>query len=403
MSSQPRLLVLTSTYPRWKGDSEPGFVHELSRRLTDHFEVTVVCPAAPMTPRREQMDGVNIRRFRYAPSRMQTLVNDGGIVTNLKQAPWKWALAPLFLLAEFWAVRKAIREVRPDVVHAHWLIPQGLVMAVLSTSSRHIPPFVITSHGADLYALRSWPMPSLKRFAARKAAALTVVSSAMREELIAQGIHHSGVRVEPMGVDLQTRFVPDDLVERSEDEILFVGRLVEKKGLRYLIESMPDILERHPSAFLTIAGFGPEKIALQRKAAELDVANRVHFLGTVPQDRLPDLYRRAAVFVAPFVEARGGDQEGLGLVTVEAIGCGCPVVVSDLSAVVDVVPDASFRVPPGDAHGLALAIVNQMSRRQSATCSQAEVLRKQILPKFDWSARTSAYAKLLASVARENG
>ena len=176
---RPRLLVLTSTYPRWKNETEPGFVHELSRRLTDQFDIRVVGPHAPGALRRETMDDVEIRRFRYAPVRLQTLVNDGGIVTNLKRRPWKWLLVPSFILGLFWSTWREIRRWRPDVVHAHWLIPQGLVMALLSVLSSRTPPYVVTSHGADLFALRAWPLPALKRFVARRAAALTVVSKAM--------------------------------------------------------------------------------------------------------------------------------------------------------------------------------------------------------------------------------
>lgn len=135
-----------------------------------------------------------------------------------------------------------------------------------SQFTRHAPSFVTTSCGADLIALKFWPLVSVKRFAARKTTALTVVSSAMRQEFNAQGIQHSDLRVEPIGVDLQAGFIADESIERSKDEILFVRRLVEKKGLRWLIKAIPAILERHPSAFLTIAGFGPEKLALQRHA-----------------------------------------------------------------------------------------------------------------------------------------
>ena len=158
--SRPRLLVLTSTYPRWRNETEPGFVHELSRRLTDQFDVRVVGPHAPGALRHENMDGVEIRRFRYAPVRLQTLVNDGGIVTNLKRQPWKWLLVPSFILGLFWSTWREIRRWRPDVVHAHWLIPQGLVMALLSALSSRTPPYVVTSHGADLFALRTWPLPA---------------------------------------------------------------------------------------------------------------------------------------------------------------------------------------------------------------------------------------------------
>ena len=98
---RPRLLVLASTYPRWQGDAEPGFVHQLARRLVGAFDVAVLCPHAAGAPTDEEMDGVRVKRYRYAPSRFETLVNDGGIVTNLRRNPVKWLLVPGFLLGQF--------------------------------------------------------------------------------------------------------------------------------------------------------------------------------------------------------------------------------------------------------------------------------------------------------------
>jgi glycosyltransferase involved in cell wall biosynthesis len=113
------------------------------------------------------------------------------------------------------------------------------------------------------------------------------------------------------------------------------------------------------------------------------------------------LYRRAAIFVAPFVEAEGGDQEGLGLVTVEAIGCGCPVIVSDLPAVADVIQDASLRVRPADPAALASTIVSLMVYAREELRTKADCLRKQVVSRFDWSARAGAYAQLLLAQIRE--
>src|SRR5690606_6282774 len=90
----PTLLVLTSTYPRWAGDPEPGFVHELAKRLTDRFRVIVLGPHAPGAKTAEVLDGVEVIRYRYAPERMETLVNDGGIITNLRRSRWKYLLVP---------------------------------------------------------------------------------------------------------------------------------------------------------------------------------------------------------------------------------------------------------------------------------------------------------------------
>ena len=393
----PRLLVLASTYPRWPGDPEPGFVHELSKRLADRFRVVALVPHAPGAKRRECMDGVEVVRYRYAPQRMETLVNDGGIVANLRRAKWKLLLVPGFVLAQAWTAWRLLRRGRIDVVHAHWLLPQGLIAALLQSLPGCKVPFVATSHGADLYALRGRALDALKRFVAARAAAVTVVSGAMLESLRSIGASTDKVSVLSMGVDLAGRFVPDPSVPRSDRELLFVGRLVEKKGLRHLLDAMPAVLRAHPDARLSVAGFGPERDALEAQARRLGLEHAVRWLGAVPQAELPALYRRATLFVAPFVRAASGDEEGLGLVLVEAIGCGCPVVVGNVAAMDEVFGAdlPAVAVDARDAQALAARIVAALddpdARRRSA-----EALRAAVVGRFGWERIAGAYAGLLS-------
>src|SRR5690606_13372718 len=98
----------------------------------------------------------------------------------------------------------------------------------------------------------------LKRFVVRRAAVVTVVSEAMAEQVAALGAGSTPVHVQPMGVDLTGRFHPDADVARDPDALLFVGRFVEKKGLRELVEALPAVLRMRPGAHLTVVGFGPE-------------------------------------------------------------------------------------------------------------------------------------------------
>ncbi|MCP5459183.1 MAG: glycosyltransferase [Gammaproteobacteria bacterium] len=398
--SQRKVLILASTYPRWSDDHEPGFVHELARRLTAQFKVRILCPHAPNAAGRETLDGVEVLRYRYAPSRFETLVNDGGIVNNLKRRPCKWLLVPFFLLGLLAYTWYEIRRWRPDVIHAHWLLPQGLIVALLSLVDSSTPPFLVTSHGADLFALRARPLTGLKRFVARRAAAMTVVSRIMKDELERIDIAMSKVSVQPMGVDLMQRFIPASNIPRSRDEILFVGRLVEKKGLRYLLAAMPEIIARRPSAFLTVVGFGPEESERRAQAEALGINHKVNFLGALSQAELPALYRRAAVFVAPFVQARSGDQDGLGLVLVEALGCGCPVVVTDLPASRDVVSDlvAAIRVPAGQLNKLGEAVVQVLERGDYYDLEAIKAI-PQLRKQFDWAQVASGYALRLAAIS----
>jgi glycosyltransferase involved in cell wall biosynthesis len=288
------------------------------------------------------------------------------------------------------------------VIHAHWLVPQGLVALILGRLSRRPTPYLVTSHGADLYALRGRGLNSLKRIVLDRAAAVSVVSKAMVEELACLGANAKKVSVQPMGVDLQERFTLGIRGRRSADEILFVGRLVEKKGLRHLIDAMPAILLARPSAFLTVVGFGPEEATCRAQVQRLGLESTVKFVGAKSQTDIPAFYRRAAVFAAPFVEAVSGDREGLGLVLVEAAGCGCPVVVSDLPAVRDVMQAGAgcVRVVPSDSVALAAAIVDVIGHLEVHR-QGVEASRDQLVQRFDWASVSQRYGNLLEACVED--
>lgn len=389
----PRLLVLTSTYPRWAGDHEPGFVHELAKRLVGSFRVTVVCPHAAGARRRELLDGVEVVRYRYAPEKLERLVNDGGVVTNLRRRPWTSLLVPTFVLAQVLATWVELRRGSVAAIHAHWLVPQGLVAALWTSFRALQAPILVTSHGADLFALRSGFMSSLKRFVLRRARAVTIVSGGMRDLLLDLGVDPEKVRVEPMGVDLTNTFRPDRAVTRSANQLLFVGRLVEKKGLWHLIDALPLVLLHRPDVELVVAGYGPEEERCRQRAVELGLSEKIHFVGPVAQSELPGFYRRASLFVAPFVEAASGDQDGLGLVLVEALGCGCPVVVSDLPATRGLIGLGAglTAVTAGSPESIAQGILRALATPATSGPDLSD---------FDWKARALAYEELLRSIAK---
>lgn len=397
---RPVVLVLASTYPRWANDVEPGFVHELSRRLVAGMDVIALVPDAPDAEPSGMLDGVEVIRYRYAPRRLQTLVNNGGIATNLQRRAWKWLLIPGFLLGQYVAARRLLKERRIDLVHAHWLIPQGLV--ALGLKRRFAVPYLVTSHGGDLFGLRGRVLNALKRRVASSSTAMTVVSSAMRDEAIVIGLKPPELKVLPMGVDLCQRFIPDTGEERATDELLFVGRLVPKKGLPYLLDAMPRVLASRPSVRLNIAGFGPEESSLRAQASRLGIENSVSFLGAMPQASLPQLYRRASVFVAPFIRDDSGNQEGLPVVLMEAIGCGCPVVVGEVAGVHDLLGDAATDVcvDARNVDALVAAILATLGDPLRAL-EQAKRIRDAAVSRVDWSAISDGYADLIARCASD--
>jgi glycosyltransferase involved in cell wall biosynthesis len=206
------------------------------------------------------------------------------------------------------------------------------------------------------------------------------------------------VNVIPMGVDLQHRFTPP--VERLETGvILFVGRLVEKKGLRYLIEALPSILDKHPQSILRIVGDGQEKELIKERIKELNLSQHVEFRGAVSNKVLPAIYRTADVVVFPSVISGNSDREGFGLVLVEALGCGCAAVVTDLPAMHDIVePGKSAHVVPQKDPAQIAKKVCLLLEDVKLCQTMGRQGRAYVLQKFDWEIITGQYKELIHSV-----
>ena len=396
--SRKQLLVLTSTFPRWQGDEEPPFVFELCRRLKEHYAIHVLAPHSSGAATEEQLAGLQVTRFRYFFTPWETLTYEGGILANLKQNPWRHGLVPLFFLGELFRLIHLLRRQRFDLIHAHWLVPQGLVVLAAQLFMKSTPPVLCTSHGGDLFGLQGTLFNWVKRSVLSRCTALTVVSRAMRDEVIGLGADHVPVNVIPMGVDLQNRFVPP-ATRQSNGSLLFVGRLVKKKGVRYLVDAIPLILKRYPQVHLLIAGDGPEKGALKRQVAKLGIGDHVHFLGAIENECLAALYQKSDIVVFPSVVADDGDREGFGLVLVEALGCECATVVTDLPAMQDIITDGKtgLVVPQRNTRLLAekvLSLLDDPGLRQSL----GKEGRRYVAELYDWTCIAQKYRALIESI-----
>lgn len=341
------LLVLASTYPTNPREGTPAFVRDLASAESKEFDTTVVVPAVPGGAKSENDGGLSVRRFRFFPRRWENLA-DGAILENLKAKPVRWLQVPAFFIAEFFAVRRAVRSVRPDIIHVHWLIPQGLV-AVLAAPRT---PKLVTTLGGDLYGLKDPLSKRLIGAVLRNSAAATTMNSDMRDRLIALGADPRSTHVLPMGADLEAIRRASAGVEREPGRILFVGRLVEKKGVPHLLAALRQIdLE---GVRLRIVGDGPLRADLERAAVGLPVS----FVGALGRAELAVEYGAADVVVFPSVPAASGDQDGLPVALLEAMGAGAPVIASRLPGLADAVQDgrSGLLVTPGSPTELAGAL-----------------------------------------------
>lgn len=392
----PRVLVLTSTFPRWENDSEPAFVFELCRRLTSAFDITVLSPRTPDSKKQENMAGVRVIRFPYFFQRWEKLaMHGGGILNKLKTNPAYYFVVPFFLLGQLWALTAILRKERIDLIHAHWLIPQGFIAVLGLMLSRRRIPLLCTSHGSDIFALRGVLLERIKRWVMDKSHSLTVVSQAMKNKVVKMGVAPDKVKVISMGADLKNLFTPDHLLKRSKTELLFVGRLVPGKGVEVLFEAMKKVMDQKPDTRLLLAGAGPLEGQLRTLAKKNNISENVDFLGMVKQSLLPGLYRRAALAVFPFEMTNSGVQEGFGLVVVEAMGCECPVVAGDLPAIHDSITheESGLIFPPGNVQALAESIMRLLDD-SDLRFRLADEGRKRVVGKFDWEIIADKYCKL---------
>lgn len=393
--SKLRLLVLTTTFPRWQNDHEPGFVHELSKRLNEDFDVTVLSPHAPGAKTQETIDNVKVVRFRYAPERLESLAYAGGIGSNLKHAKWKYLLLQGFLLSFFFTAIRTVRRQQIDVVHAHWMIPGGLIGAALKILFPRLR-VVVTSHGADVFQLKAPLFAKARRWVAAEVDAVTVVGSSLADQAKAEDWFNDKVSIAPMGVDLQHTFTPRPSPQ-EHTTLVFAGRLVEKKGVRHLIEAMPLIKRSIPEIRLLVAGHGPLQSELERQVDELDLSDTVTLLGRYHSSELPDIFGQANIAVLPFIEAADGDVEGFGLTTVEAMGCGLPVVVGDVPAIHDIVVhrETGYMLSSASAAAIADAI-RQLHEDPALAERLATHGRQRARQLFDWSCVAQCYSDVLA-------
>lgn len=255
---------------------------------------------------------------------------------------------PFFLLGQAIAVRREVRRFRPDVVHAHWIIPQGVVARAVGGRI----PMIVTTLGGDLYALGAKPLRAAKSWVLRNARAVTVMNQDMRDKAIELGSTPGTTHVMPMGAHLRDDLGEVETVSGSGTlRVLAVGRLVEKKGFDVLLRA----LRTSSLAYeLVIVGDGPEMESLRRAADGLPVT----FAGQLGRDALMERYSAADVVAFPSRRAASGDQDGLPVALLEAMGSGRAVVVTDLPGLNEAVEDelSGLVVPAEDTNALADAL-----------------------------------------------
>lgn len=399
------LLVFASTFPRWKNDTNPPFVYELSKRLTDEFDVHVLAPSFPGAKDYEVMDKMQVHRFHYFFKKYEKLAGSGGILPTLKKNKWFFGQVPFFMAAEFFALKKLVKQIKPDIIHSHWIIPQGFVTALVHKLTG--VPYVVTTWGGDMFVFKKKGilasfLKGLYAFTLNNSKKSTTVNTTFLLEMKSIIKDQKKAIYLPNGTDTSL-FSPskkDKLLNKKYNIqgpfLLFVGRLTEKKGIEYLIQAMKEVVRVNKSAKLLIVGAGDKEKDLKLLSSNLDLGNNILFTGPIQNKELPRFYASADLFIAPSITTKQGDREGFPTVFIEAMASGTPILTTKIDGIKDIIVNEKngFIVDQRSSKQLAERI-NHLIKSKSKLSSMKKSATQLAKSYYDWKIVSNGYTEVL--------
>ena len=334
--------MVTSSYPRFRGDIAATFVKSLCEQLVKlGHEVHVLAPYDPAV-RDDDRSMVKAHRFKYIWPDNLCLVGHGrsleGDVRVRREVYW---LTPFYLAAGFWRLLRLSLDHRFDVIHAHWVVPSGPIGAMVAML--HGLPLLVSLHGSDVFVVeKNRLLGKAAQWVFSKATEILTCSNDLAERAMRLGLAYEKVRIIPYGVDVR-KFCGDETKERTlreklgiaSDElvVLGLGRLVYKKGFEYLVRAIPQVIAKFAKVKFIIVGAGSLQDQLRLISEELGISEYLLMPGGILWDEVPQYIGMCDVFVVPSIRDHSGNVDGLPNVLLEAMASGKPVVASRIAGI----------------------------------------------------------------------
>jgi glycosyltransferase involved in cell wall biosynthesis len=356
-----RILVVSTAFPRHADDPTVKWLAETIRRLRARGYDISVFTSAYLGGGNSELDGIPIHRFRYMFAPWENLTHEESAPDRMRRSLFYRLLPGAYVLCGSLAMWRLQRRERYDIVHVHWPLPHAVFGWVARAAHRRTR-IIMQFYSIELRWVRH-RLPLLAGFIRRaitSADRVVAISTSTARE-IEQAVPGTPVEVIPYAVEMPAAGAT---VESDRSTILFVGRLVERKGVGYLIDAVAQLPAAIP-ARLVVIGDGPDRVSLEARARASGSVHPIEFRGWVTPTALDEAYRSATVFALPAVVDERGDTEGLGMVLLEAMSYHVPVVTTALGGITDIVQDGEngLIVPPNDAAALSAALARLVTDR----------------------------------------
>src|SRR6266704_883750 len=332
--------------------------------------------------------------------RLRTAGHEVAAPDRMKRSLLYRLMPACFVVAGMVAAWRLCRRQRYDVIHVHWPFP----LALLGWAAQRARPaaLVTTFYGVELRWVKT-AMPFFRGFlkwAARRSDRVVAISSYTADEV--RELVQVPIEVIPYTTSLPAPTSVPHAGRRSAGApftVLFVGRLVERKGVNHLVDAA-SLLVPGVDVRLVIVGDGPERARIEARVREQGLDGRVAVRGRVSDAELQAAYAAADVFVLPAVMDRRGDTEGLGVVLLEAMNHRVPVVASRIGGITDIVEDgvSGLLVPPGDPDALAGAI-GRLARDPELATRLGDAGYRRLGERFTWEAIVARWEAVYRAAA----
>ncbi len=382
-----KILALTSSYPRYDGDPTAPFIESITKHLAGRgHTIHVVLPAVRGWMHEQREGNVHFHPYRYSPVEAWTPWGfSGSLEEGVRIRRSLYGLAPIVLAAAARATHSLLTRERFDLVHTHWVIPNGPVGA--GAAHRHGLPHVISLHGSDVSVPeRSRALARAARWSFARADADTAPSGDLLDRARALGASRM-LELVPYGADVvglrasdtEIGGVREHLDLRPTDVVVMgIGRFVRWKGFDYLLDAFARARASQRSLRLVLVGDGDIRSELETRARSLGIANDVRFTGMVERDRMPAHLGAADIVAVPSIHF-DGYVDGLPNVALEALAAGKALVATRVGGLPELVDSNrnGLLVDEKDATALADAITalaaDAALRERLGTTGQAEV------------------------------
>ena len=387
-----QIAVLTSSYPRFQGDGTAPFVMSISEALSKLGHTVHVVAPYDILVDEDFTSPVPVNRFKYIwPKKFHIMGHARSLKADVKLRSSALLLLPFFTIASIINLIKECRKIDAQIIHAHWVLPNGFAAAIASKLLGI--PFIISLHGSDIFtASKNFLFRAVAKWTFQQSSYVTACSQELcdRAKQINKNIK---IEVIPWGANpenfkpIENRNQVREKYGWSTEELIIstLGRMVHKKGFSQLIDIIPALTSCQQKFRVVIGGSGPLEDELKEKAARMNLSEFVSFPGRIPWDEVPKYLAASDIFVLPSQRDEAGNLDGLPTVLLEAMACSLPCVASDVGGVSLVIDQAKngILVSPNSSseliEGLQSLIEDKDLRDKFSVAA-----RNSVVERFNW-------------------